>query len=295
MKIADVIRLLILAAIWGGSFMFTRISAPVLGPVILIECRVGLAMLLLLSVAQFLGKPLNAREHWRHYLTLGVINNAIPFLLFAYAAQTLTAADMAILNATSPIWGAVIGAVWKQHSLNKRTLLGLSLGVLGVGLVVGLDRVNLPPGAALAITACLTASCCYGIATNYARSAKTVDSFSNAHGSMWAATLFVAPAVPFASVHATPGTGVILAVLAVGILCTGIAMLLYFRLVRDIGATSALTVTFLIPAFGILWGHLFLHEVITAGMMTGTAVVLIGTALVTGFNPVALLKRRVPG
>ena len=103
MKIADVIRLLLLAAIWGGSFMFTRISAPVLGPVILIECRVGLAMLLLFSVAHFMNKPLNARAHWRHYLPLGVINNAIPFMLFAYAAQTLTAADMAILNADQPI------------------------------------------------------------------------------------------------------------------------------------------------------------------------------------------------
>jgi len=123
---------------------------------------------------------------------------------------------------------------------------------------------------------------------------KHVDSFANAYGSLLVATLFVAPAVPFSSVHATPGVGVILAVLAVGIICTGIAFLLYFRLIKDIGATSALTVTFLIPVFGILWGHLFLHEIITAGMLAGTAVVLIGTSLVTGFNPFALILRRVP-
>jgi drug/metabolite transporter (DMT)-like permease len=288
-----VVRLLILAAIWGGSFLFTRISAPVLGPVILIECRVGLAMLLLLIVARFMRKPLNAGAHWRHYLMLGVFNTAIPFLLFAFAAQTLTASEMSILNATSPIWGAVIGAVWKRHVLNKRTLLGLGLGIVGVGLVVGLDRVSTQPGAGTAIAAGLLAAFCFGIATNYAKTAKSVDSFSNAHGSMWAATLVIAPAVPFASVISYPSMGVILAVLAVGIVCTGMALLLYFRLIRDIGATSALTVTFLIPVFGILWGSLFLGEVITAGMMIGSCFVLLGTALVTGFNPVTLLLRRV--
>lgn len=288
----DLIRLLVLAAIWGGSFLFTRISAPVLGPVILIESRVSLAMLLLLVVAMFMHRPFNARTHWRHYLMLGVINTAIPFLLFAYAAQTLSAAEMSIFNATSPIWGAVIGAVWKQHSLNTRTVVGLGLGIVGVGLVVGLDRFEMQSGAALAITACLLAAFCYGIATNYARTAKYMDSFANAHGSMWAAALFLLPAVPLASVHATPSMGVIFAVLAVGIVCTGIALLLYFRLIRDIGATSALTVTFLIPVFGILWGHLFLHEVMTAGMMIGSGFVLFGTALVTGFNPVAVLLRQ---
>lgn len=291
MKATDLIRLFVLAAIWGGSFLFTRISAPVLGPVILIECRLGLAMLFLFGVSRVLRRPLHARQHWRHYLTLGVINNAIPFLLFAYAAQTLSAADMAILNSTSPIWGGVIGAVWKRHSLGPRSMLGMLLGITGVALVVGLDRFNLPANATTAVAACLTASFCYGTATNYARTAKQVDSFSNAHGSLWAATLFVTPAVPFASVHSSPGYGVVLAVLAVGLLCTGIAMLIYFRLIRDIGATSALTVTFLIPVFGILWGHLFLHEVVTRGMLIGTAVVLLGTALTTGFNPVTAWQR----
>lgn len=291
---ADVIRLLVLAAIWGGSFLFTRISAPVLGPVILIECRVSLAMLLLLIVARVMHKPLNARTHWRHYLILGVVNTAIPFLLFAYAAQTLSASEMSILNATSPIWGAVIGVVWKRHTLNKRSMLGLGLGIIGVALVVGLDRVSTQPGAASAIAAGLLAAFCFGLATTYARTAKHVDSFANAHGSMWAAALFVAPAMPFASPYASPTTGVILAVLAVGLVCTGLALLLYFRLIRDIGATSALTVTFLIPVFGILWGHLFLHEVITAGMMIGAGIVLFGTALATGFNPLTPLLQRSP-
>lgn len=295
MNLASIIRLFTLAAIWGASFLFTRISVPVLGPVILIECRVGLAALFLTAIALFLHKPLNARQHWRHYLMLGIFNGALPFLLFGFAAQTLTASALSILNATSPIWGAVIGAVWNRHPLNGRTLLGLGLGIIGVGLIVGFDHLIEQRGAGIAIAAALLAAFSYGIATNYAKTAKSVDSFSNAHGSMWAASLIIAPAVPYASLITAPSTGIMLAVAALGILCTGIAFLLYFRLVRDMGATSALTVTFLIPAFGILWGSLFLDEIITLGMIVGSCIIIAGTALVTGFNPATLLPRKVSG
>lgn len=295
MSLASLVRLLALAAIWGASFLFTRISVPVLGPVILIEFRVGLAAVFLMIIAVFLHKPLNAKQHWRHYLMLGIFNGALPFLLFGFAAQTLTASALCILNATSPIWGAVIGTMWFRHPLNGRAVLGLGLGIIGVGLIVGLDHLSAQRGAGTAIAAALLAAFSYGIATNYTKTAKSVDSFSNAHGSMWAATLLIAPAVPFAPLAASPGTGIMLAVVAVGIVCTGIAFLLYFRLVRDIGATSALTVTFLIPVFGILWGSLFLGEVITWGMMAGSCIVIAGTALVTGFNPAMLLPRRASG
>ncbi|MEO6145848.1 MAG: DMT family transporter, partial [Sulfuriferula sp.] len=268
--------------------------ATVLGPVILIEYRVCLAAGFLTIMAVVLRKPLNVPQHWQHYLVLGVFNSAIPFLLFAFSAQTLSASVMSILNATSPIWGAVIGAVWARHPLNTRTIFGLGLGIIGVALVVGFDHLAAQQGAGIAIAAALLAAFSYGIATTYAKTAKSVDSFSNAHGSMWAASLIIAPSVPFAPVSATPGIGITLAVIALGIICTGIAFLLYFRLIRDIGATSALTVTFLIPVFGILWGRLFLHEVITLGMVVGSFIVIVGTVLVTGFNPAALWQRTAP-
>ena len=292
MGLADVFQLFLLAAIWGGSFLFTRITAPVLGPVILIESRVSLAVLFLFFVARVLRKPLNARQHWRHYLILGIFNGALPFLLFAFAAQTLPASALSILNATSPIWGAVIGAVWLRHRLSARTVLGLGLGIFGVGLVVGIDDLAAQHGAGMAIAAALLATFCYGITTNYVKTAKVVDGFSNAHGAMWAATLVIAPAVPLASVSTPPDFGILLAVLALGIVCTGMAFLLYFRLVHNLGATSALTVTFLIPVFGILWGHLFLHEVITLAMILGSGFVILGTSLVTGCNPAVLLRRK---
>ncbi len=285
MNTASFIRLLSLAAIWGGSFLFMRIGAPVLGPVAMIACRVGFATLFLAAIALFLKRPLGLREHWKHFLILGLFNSALPFLLFAFAAQTLSASMLSVLNATAPIWGALTVAIWTRHALAARTVVGLLLGMCGVALLVGFDHISAQPGAGIAIVAALLASLCYGIASTYAKSARSVEPFANAHGSMWAATLLVAPAVPFFPANATPGVGVMSAMVALGVLCSGVAYLLYFRLVRDVGATSALTVTFLIPVFGILWGTLFLHELIGWYTIVGSAIVIVGTALVTGYRP----------
>lgn len=292
MDSASLARLLILAAIWGGSFLFMRLAAPVLGAAWLVEWRVGLAALFLALVGWRLRKRLHAAEHWRHYLVLGFFNSALPFLLFGYAAQTLSASLLAILNATAPIWGAVIVALWTRTALAGKTLVGLLLGIAGVALLVGFDQVALRPGAPLAIAAALGAAFCYGIASTYARSARSVDAFGNAHGSMWAATLLMLPVLPFFPMHGAPEGSVMAAVAALGIVCSGIAYLLYFRLIHDLGAPSALTVTFLIPMFGVFWGHLFLDEVIGWYTLAGSLVVIIGTALVTGFSPRRLYLRK---
>lgn len=287
MNSASLIRLVTLSAIWGASFIFMRVAVPVLGPVVLIEARLLLAAGLLFSVGIILKQGLKLGQHWRHYLVLGLFNSALPFLLFAFAAQTLSASLLSILNATAPIWGAVIGAVWSRAPLRGKTALGLALGVAGVGLLVGFDRVTLQPGAGWAIVATLAAAFCYGVASNYAKSSQAAssnDPYANAHGSMWAAALLLAPAVPFFPAAAEPAFSVLGAVVALGVFCTGIAYLLYFRLVADLGAAPALTVTFLIPVFGILWGHLFLGEAIGWHTLAGAAVVLLGTALVTGFS-----------
>jgi drug/metabolite transporter (DMT)-like permease len=185
----------------------------------------------------------------------------------------------------------VIGAVWTRTALPARSLLGLALGVAGVVLLVGLAPGTLHEGAPLAILLALAASFSYGIATNYAKSAKTVEPFANAHGSMWAATLLIAPALPFAPPSAAPTLSIALAVLALGVVCSGIAYLLYFRLIADIGAASALTVTFLVPVFGVLWGHLVLGEPLGWNTLAGAAIVLVGTALVTGFSLASVFRR----
>ena len=234
MTAASLIRLLALSAIWGASFLFMRLGAPVLGPTLLIACRVLFAALFLAVVGAVWRKPLDLRRNAWHYLVLGGFNSALPFLLFAFAARTLSASLMAILNATAPIWGALIGAAWTRSALPARSLAGLALGVGGVALLVGFDPGSWRDGAPLAIA---------------------------------------------------------LAVLALGVVCSGIAYLLYFRLIADLGAASALTVTFLVPLFGVLWGHLFLGEPIGWNTLVGALVVIVGTALVTGFSAAALFKR----
>jgi drug/metabolite transporter (DMT)-like permease len=292
MTTASLLRLLLLSAIWGGSFLLIRVGAPAIGPVPLMEARVLLAAVFLAGVGLLLRRPLAWRAHWRHYLMVGFFNSALPFLLFGYAALTLSAAMLSILNATSPLWGALIAAVWQRAPLGGRTLAGLALGIAGVGLLVGFDRVALQPGAGLAIAASLAAALCYAVASNYTKAAKAVEPFANAHGSMWAASLLIVPALLAFPPSAAPTMGIVAVVAALGVVCSGVAYLLYFRLIDDIGAAPALTVTFLIPLFGTAFGWLFLDEAVGLHTLAGGAVVIAGTALVTGFSPRLLLPRK---
>jgi drug/metabolite transporter (DMT)-like permease len=292
MPFASLIQLLLLAAIWGSSFLFMRVTVPLLGPAWLIELRVLLGALFLWAVALWLRQPLAWRGQVRHYAVLGLFNTALPFLLFAFAARTLPASLLSILNATGPIWGALIAAVWQRTPVRPRAGLGMLLGVAGVALLLGLDAAALQSGAGWAIAATLGATACYGLASNYARVAPTQGPLANAQGSMWAAVLWVLPLLLWQPVPAVPAPQAQAMVMALGLLCTGLAYLLYFRLVADIGAAPALTVGFLIPLFGVLWGWLFLDEAVGWHTLAGAAVVITGTALVTGFNPQTLWARR---
>lgn len=284
MSTANLLRLLLLAAIWGGSFLFMRIAAPVLGAAVLIEYRVLFAAIFLAVVGLFLKKSLDWKQHWKHYFILGLFNSALPFLMFAFAARTLSASVLAVLNATTPLWGTLIAAVWSRTMVSGKVLLGLALGTCGVALLVGFDHVSAKPGAGLAIAAVLFASFNYGIASNYARQAKAVEPFANAHGSMWASALMVLPVVPFFPAPGAHTVDIMGAVIALAVLCSGVAYLIYFRLIQDVGPSSALTVTFLSPLFGILWGVLFLGETVGWYTFAGAAIVITGTVLVTGFR-----------
>ncbi|EKO3490379.1 DMT family transporter [Vibrio fluvialis] len=292
MPVASFLQLLGLAAIWGGSFLFLRIAAHSFGPAYLIEARVGFAALSLLLIGLYLKKSLPFRQHWQHFMILGLFNSALPFLLFAYAAQTLNVSTLSILNSTAPIWGAVIGYVWHKTPLSPKAIAGLLIGVAGVSVIVGLDHSLIGTDAGLPIVAATMAAFCYGIATNYTKNAPAISSFDNSHGSMWAASLWVLPLLPFIPMREAPSGTEVLSVLTLGIICTGLAYLLYFRLVKEIGPSPTLSVTFLIPVFGILWGYLVLGETIGLNTVLGTALVLAGTMMVTNFSPLALLRAR---
>ena len=292
MSAASFFRLLCLAAIWGGSFLFMRVAANTFGPAYLIEFRVAFAAVALLLIALYLRKRVVFFKHIKHFFIIGLFNSAIPFLLFAYAAQTLNASTLAILNSTAPIWGALIGFFWYRSPLSAKTILGMMIGIGGVAVLVGLDSSTIVGEAIFPIGASLIASFSYGIATNYTKNARQVPAFDNAHGSMWAAVIWVLPLLPFLPMQAEPSTFEWGSVITLGVLCTGLAYLLYFHLVSEIGPTSALTVTFLVPVFGILWGYLILGEPIGFNTIIGTILVLSGTMLVTGFSPAAVLAKR---
>ncbi|EMK2731279.1 DMT family transporter [Vibrio alginolyticus] len=285
-------RLLCLAAIWGGSFLFMRVAANTFGPAYLIEFRVTFAAVALLLIAVYLKKKLTLTAHTKHFFIIGLFNSAVPFLLFAYAAQTLNASTLAILNSTAPIWGALVGFVWYRSPLTAKSVLGMLIGIGGVAVLVGLDTSTIGEEAMLPIAASLMASFSYGIATNYTKNAPQVPAFDNAHGSMWAAVIWVLPLLPFLPMRAEPSHFEWSSVVTLGVVCTGFAYLIYFRLVSDIGPASALTVTFLVPVFGILWGYLVLDEPVGSNTIIGTILVLSGTMLVTGFSPTAMLAKR---
>ncbi len=292
MSLSSAVRLILLAAIWGGSFLFLRLGAPVLGPVLFIQLRVGLGALFLLIVAIIHRKPLELRGNLVHYAILGFFNTGFPFLLFAFGALHITASLESVLNATAAIWGALISALWLRIRITWKAVTGLVLGLGGVAVLVGLDAAHMNSDAWIAVAAGLGAAFSYGLASAYIQKAKKpVSSFANAHGSLWAATLMFVPVTPFFPPIAGVTPLAALAAVAIGVLCSGVAYMVYFKLLGDIGAAPALTVSFLIPVFGILWGVVFLHESIGWNMPIGAVLIVTGTALVTGFSPQVLFRR----
>jgi drug/metabolite transporter (DMT)-like permease len=291
MSLASVLRLILLASFWGGSFLFMRLTATSLGPVALIEGRVLAAAVCLLLMGLYLRRRLHFLGNIKHFFIIGAFNTALPFLMFAYAAQTLNASTLAILNSTAPLFGAVIASVWQKERLRLKAGIGLFIGMLGVSVLVGQQALTLGEDGVWAICACLFAASMYAFAANYAKIAPSVAPFENAHGSMWAAVLIVLVFLPFAPISEPITLEISFFVLMLGVICTGFAYLLYFRLVKDEGPASALSVTFLVPLFGILWGYLFLQESIGLNTLLGAVLIITGIILVTGVSVRRMMKQ----
>lgn len=283
MKARDVGALLLLSALWGGSFLFMRIAAPVFGPVVLIELRVLIAGIALLLYSIFTRRSLDLRKRWLHYLVIGIINSAIPFTLIATAELLLTAGFAAILNATSPLFGAVVAAIWIKEALTTRKVIGLLLGLVGVGVLVGWSSLPFSVTVVFSVVASLVAAAFYGLASVYTKVyARGASSVAVTTCSQIGASLFLLPLVPIVPAQHPPTLIVVLAVTALALLCTGFAYLLYFQLIENVGPTRALTVTFLSPVFGVLWGVLLLNEALTWSTIVGFGIILAGTGFVTG-------------
>lgn len=283
MKPRDLLDLTLLAALWGGSFLFMRYAVPDFGVVPLIWLRVALASVCLLPLLLMKGQLGALRERAGAVAVMGLFNSGLPFLLIAWATLSITAGLASIMNAMTPVFTALIGALWLGDRLDGRRSLGLLLGLAGVALLAA-DKADFRPGGSgWAIVAMLLATACYGFAANHTRRyLQGVPALVNATGTQLVSALVLLPPALWSWPERMPGLGPWLAALVLGVACSALAYVLFFRLIARVGASRAVTVTFLVPVFGTLWGALFLGEPVTASMLAGGAVVLLGTGLATG-------------
>jgi len=280
MGISDLGELVLLAVVWGGSFLLTRIAAPELGPIWLIEIRVLLAGLVLLVLLIRLNLSGELRKYLVPLSILGCINSAIPFVLFAYAALYLPAGFAAILNAVAPLFGVIIAWLWLQEHFTLSRTVGFALGFAGVIVLVGLTSLPVTPSFVLSVGAGLLASLMYAFAATYIQqNLSGVPPLVIATGSQLSAAVILLPFVPFTIPTALPSIQVMLVVVALALFSTALAYILYFRLIKNIGVTKALTVTYLIPLFAMIWGKIILQEAITQSMLLGCGLILLGTAI----------------
>jgi drug/metabolite transporter (DMT)-like permease len=295
MRASDLIELVSLAALWGASFLFMRLGAAEFGPVVLAALRVGIAALALLPLLLWRGQTGTLRANWRAIAVVGVVNSAFPFVLFSVAALAINAGLSAIFNATAPLWGALIAWAWLGDRLSRVRVAGLAIGFAGV-VWLAWDGANFKPGAhgvsaAAAIAACLAATLCYGFGANYAkRKLDRVPPLAVATGSQLSASVALALPALWLWPDAAPSSTAWASVVGLALLCTAVAYLLYFRLIAHLGAARAITVTFLIPVFGLIWGAVFLGEQLALPMVFGCAVIVLGTALTTGFLKVPVRR-----
>lgn len=287
MRRTDIAELLLLGALWGASFLFMRIGVPEFGPVALVFVRVGLACVLLVPLLLWRGEAPALRRHWRPIALVGLTNTALPFALFNVAALVLSAGMSGIFNATAPLWGALIAWVWLKDRPTPARALGLAIGFAGV-LGLAWSRASFKAAEhgvspALGIAACLVATLCYGYSVNYTKKRLAgVPPMAVAAGSQLAATALVALPAWWLWPATMPSGQAWAAAAALALACTGVAYLLYFRLIAHVGPAQAISVTYLIPAFAIGWGAFFLGETVSAGMVAGCAVILLGTAMASG-------------
>ena len=273
-------QLMLLGAIWGASFLFMRVAVAEFTPLALIEVRVAIGAIFLTSILALQGKLSSLRGRTKQFLILGALNSAIPFSLFAFAVKHQTAGLSSVLNSTAPLFGAIVAFVWLGERLRVMQVVGLILGFCGV-VILAMSK-NTLDGKLIAIAAGLLAAMLYGVAAHYSkRSFQGCPPLAVSSGGLIGATVFLLPAMPWSLSEQVPSLKAWACALALGIVCTGVAYILYFRMIELYGASRTMVVAYLIPIFGVLWGFLFLEESINTSMLVGGSIVLAGTVLVS--------------
>jgi drug/metabolite transporter (DMT)-like permease len=294
MKLRDIFDLVTLGILWGAGYLFIRVVVPEFGTFALMEVRMALAAAMLLPLV-FLRRQLpEILAHWKDIALMGLLHYAIPFSLYAWALQTLSAGYASVINASAPLFAAVVARIWISERLDTSRTAGLVCGFAGVALLVW-DKLSVDGAQhGVAVAATVVAALCYGFAAVMAkRRLAGVSPMVVAGGSMSAAALGLLPLSIALWPETMPSVSAFGLATALGVLCTALAFVLYFRLIASAGPSKAITVTFLIPLFAVVFGAVFLGEHVTPVMVVGGGVIAIGTALATGLIEAGPMLRRV--
>ncbi len=265
---------------FGAAFLFMRLAAPEMPALIVAFGRIAIGVLVLLP---FVGRARLASMAalWRGYVVVGFFMAAAPFALFAYAERSLTAGMGSIINATTPLWTAIILAAWVHQAPTLRRLAAIVVGFAGVGIIVGLEGLRLAPDALAGAVAALAGAASYGFALTYMRRRMAPQPpIQLAAGQLIAASILLAPLAALSAGDAQPSGEGVLAILGLGLFSTAIAWPILFRLNREVGPLATSTVTFLNPVFGMLWGALFLAETISPTFLVGALLVSVSLLLI---------------
>lgn len=280
MQQRDYLELVALGGIWGASFLFMRVAAPEFGPLPLIEVRVAIAAAVLMVVLACRGELPELNKNRTRLIFVGLFNSAIPFSLFAYATLTLPAGYASVLNATSPLFGAVVARIWLHEPMPAWKTIGLIVGFAGVLLLVS-EKLSLSADRS-AVAAGLAGALAYGVVASYTkRRLSHVKPMVVATGSLMWASIFLFPFAIRQWPEVLPSSTSWWCALALGLLCTAVAYILYFRMIARLGPVKASTVAYLIPVFGMMWGYLFRNEAITVYMLGGATVIMAGVAMMS--------------
>ncbi|WP_276307871.1 DMT family transporter [Alteromonas flava] len=282
MHTLSTIKLFLLGAIWGSSFLFMRTATPEFGVYALVEVRTVLATLFLLPFVVLAKQWRDAIQHWRDIAFVGLVNTAIPFCLFNYSSLHLEAGYNSILNATAPMFGALIAFAWLSERLSRSAFIGLCIGFSGV-IQISWAKLTFGDVGLLPIATALAATFCYGLSASYMkRRMQGVKPLAVAAGSQLFASLFLLPIAIFTWPETSISVNAWSQALALALLCTGVAYILYFDLIATIGPSKAITVAYLVPLFGVIWGAIFLTERLSFSVYVGGLCILIGVALTNG-------------
>ena len=276
-------RLSLLAFIWGWSFLFIKVAVAGMTPATVAAARIGLGMVVLLAVMRAKGLHLpTGRTWWRHFTVVALTGSAVPFTLLAWGEQHISSALTAVLNASTPLFATLFVAAMLGDRLRGWQWAGLALGFAGVAVAAGVGGADLAGSSLAGEAAAVAAGACYGIAMTYTKAhLVSIPPLVAAAGQLVMATVLLAPVALATSLSSgialTPRR--VAAVVLLGVFGTGIAYVLNYRSIAELGPTVASTVTYLVPVVAVSVGVLFLGEDFHLRLLAGGALTVAGIAL----------------